>query len=142
MRPQPLIAVTDVEAISRWYQQLLGCRSNHAGKVYEQLVDGDGQIVLQLHSFDSEHHHGPIGQREQRPYGNGLLLWFEVDDFDDVMARAVAMGAVIEIPKHRNPPDGNGGPNHWECWLRDPDGYRVVVASPYGTADGNWKPGM
>ncbi|HEX7730296.1 MAG TPA: VOC family protein [Terracidiphilus sp.] len=142
MRPQPLIAVTDVEASSRWYQQLLGCRSNHGGKVYEQLVDGDGQIVLQLHSFDSEHHHGPIGQREQRPYGNGLLLWFEVDDFDDVMARAVAMGAVIEIPKHRNPPDGNGGPNHWECWLRDPDGYRVVVASPYGTADGNWKPGM
>jgi ubiquinone/menaquinone biosynthesis C-methylase UbiE len=25
-------------------------------------------------------------------------------------------------------------PNHWECWLRDPDGYTVVLASPDGSA--------
>jgi hypothetical protein len=25
--------------------------------------------------------------------------------------------------------------------MRDPDGYTVVVASPYGTADGTWHPG-
>jgi hypothetical protein len=31
-------------------------------------------------------------------------------------------------------------PNHWECWLRDPDGYTVVLASPDGSADGNWRP--
>jgi hypothetical protein len=31
MRPQPLICVRDVEASSRWYQQLLGCRSDHGG---------------------------------------------------------------------------------------------------------------
>jgi hypothetical protein len=31
MRPQPLIAVTDVEASSRWYQRLLGCQSAHGG---------------------------------------------------------------------------------------------------------------
>lgn len=140
MRPQPLIAVSDVEASSRWYQQLLGLQSNHGGKVYEQLVH-DGEIVLQLHAFESEHSHGPIGDPADRPYGNGLLLWFEIEDFDAMLARAEEMGAVIEIPKHRNPPDGNGGPNHWELWLRDPDGYRVVLASPYGTADGNWKPG-
>jgi hypothetical protein len=41
---------------------------------------------------------------------------------------------------HRNPPAGDGGPNHWEIWLRDPDGYTVVLASPDGSADGNWKP--
>ena len=41
----------------------------------------------------------------------------------------------------RNPPDGGGGPNHWEVWLRDPDGYKVVLASPDGTADGGWRPG-
>jgi hypothetical protein len=45
------------------------------------------------------------------------------------------------IPRHRNPPDGDGGPNHWEIWLRDLDGYKVVLASPDGTADGNWRPG-
>ncbi|HWA94505.1 MAG TPA: VOC family protein [Terracidiphilus sp.] len=140
MRPQPLIAVSDVEASSRWYQQLLGLQSNHGGKVYEQLVH-DGQIILQLHAFDSDHHHGPIGDPAQKPYGNGLLLWLEVEDFDAVLARSQQMGAEVILPKHRNPPDGNGGPNHWELWLRDPDGYMVVVASPYGTADGNWKPG-
>ena len=35
MRPQPLIAVSDVENSSRWYQCLLGCASGHGGKEYE-----------------------------------------------------------------------------------------------------------
>lgn len=141
MRPQPLIAVTDVEASSRWYQSLLGCRSNHGGNVYEQLV-ANGQLILQLHSLDVEHHHGPIGNRNDKPYGNGVLLWFEVDHFDAVVQRSSEMGAEIVLPRHRNPPEGSGagGPNHWELWLRDPDGYIVVVASPYGTADGPWHP--
>ena len=139
MRPQPLIAVTDVEASSQWYQRLLGCRSNHGGPNYEQLVD-KGQLVLQLHKFKVQHHHGPIGDPASKPYGNGVLLWFEVDNFDAVMERATEMNAEIVMPRHRNPPDGEGGPNHWECWMRDPDGYMVVVASPYGTADGDWHP--
>jgi hypothetical protein len=44
------------------------------------------------------------------------------------------LNAEVVCPRHRNPPDGSGGPNHWECWLRDPDGYTVVLASPDGTA--------
>lgn len=139
MRPQPLIAVTDVEESSRWYQRLLGCRSNHGGPNYEQLVSG-GKLILQLHSFKLEHHHGPIGNPHDKPYGNGVLLWFEVDDFDAVMERAAELGAEIVRPRHRNPPEGEWGPNHWECWMRDPDGYMVVVASPYGSADGAWCP--
>jgi catechol 2,3-dioxygenase-like lactoylglutathione lyase family enzyme len=139
MRPQPLIAVTDVEASSRWYQRLLGCRSNHGGHAYEQLVFR-GQLILQLHSFEEEHHHGPIGNRNDKPYGNGVLLWFEVDDFDALIQRAAEMGAAVVLAPHRNPPDDSGGPNHWECWIHDPDGYVVVVASPYGTADGTWQP--
>jgi catechol 2,3-dioxygenase-like lactoylglutathione lyase family enzyme len=123
MRAKPLIAVTDVEASSRWYQQLLGCKSDHGGKVYERLLH-HGHLVLQLHSFESDHDHGPIGNREDRPYGNGVLLWFEVDDFDAVMQRAHEMKVEITMPPHRNDPD------HWECWMRDPDGYRLVVASP------------
>ncbi|MGA7409134.1 MAG: VOC family protein [Bryobacteraceae bacterium] len=140
MRPQPLIAVTDVEASSNWYQRLLGCQSNHGGPAYEQLVS-NGQLVLQLHSFEVEHDHGPIGDRTDKPYGNGVLLWFEVDDIDAVIERSYAMDVEIVLPKHRNPPDGAGGPNHWEYWLRDPDGYVVVVASPYGSAGGTWRPG-
>lgn len=133
MRPQPLIAVTDVEASSRWYQRLLLCRSDHGGSEYERLLF-NGRLILQLHSFEVDHDHGPIGDPADRPYGNGVLLWFEVDDFDDALQRSVELGAQVLLPRHRNPPTGDGGPNHWECWLRDPDGYTVVIASPDGSA--------
>ena len=96
--------------------------------------------MLQLHSFDVEHHHGAIADPHDKPYGNGVLLWFEVEDFDGIVQRAGEMNVEIVIHRHRNPPEGDGGPNHWECWMRDPDGYLVVVASPYGTADGSWRP--
>ena len=62
------------------------------------------------------------------------------DDIDAAIAWAETMGAEVIMPRHRNPPDGDGGPNHWEIWLRDLDGYKVVLASPDGTADGNWRP--
>lgn len=138
MRPQPLICVRDVEASSRWYQRLLGCLGGHGGSHYEQLIAG-GELVLQLHAWDIEHHHGPIGDPEL-PHGNGVLLWFEFEDFDAAVARVAELRAEIVLPRHRNPPDGHGGPNHWEIWVKDPDGYTVVLASPYGTADGDWKP--
>ena len=127
------MAVSDVPASSRWYQRLLGLQSDHGGPVYERLVF-NSDLILQLHSFESEHDHGPIGDPHDKPYGNGVLLWFEVDDFDAVMGRASEMSVEIVMPPHRNPPDGNGGPNHWECWMRDPDGYVVVVASPFNSA--------
>jgi len=132
MRPQPLIAVADVEATSRFYQKLLGCVSAHGGPDYERL-ERDGRLVMQLHHWLVEHDHGPIGDPDL-PHGNGVLLWFEVDDFDAAMERVAELQPTIVMPKHRNPPDGNGGPNHWECWLRDPNGYTVVLASPDGSA--------
>jgi predicted enzyme related to lactoylglutathione lyase len=139
MRPQPLICVSDVEASSRWYQRLLGCRSAHGGPEYEQL-EADGKLILQLHQWTVDHHHGPLGDQSVTPYGNGVVLWFQIDDFDAAEGRAKEMGAEIVMPRVRNPPDGDGGPNHWELWLRDPEGYLVVLASPYGTAGGNWQP--
>jgi catechol 2,3-dioxygenase-like lactoylglutathione lyase family enzyme len=135
MRPQPLISVSDVEASSRWYQSLLGCKSAHGGPDYERLVDGAGALILQLHRWEVEHHHGAIGDPEKRPYGNGVLLWFEVDDFDAAVARATALRAEIVLWPHRNPPEGQeGGPAHREIWLRDLEGYVVVLASPDGEA--------
>ena len=138
MRPQPLICVRDVEASSRWYRHLLRCDSAHGGREYERLVS-DGRLILQLHRWDVDHDHGRIGD-PALAHGNGVLLWFEVEDFDAAVARATELGAGIVQPRHRNPADGNGGPNHWEIWLRDPDGYTVVLSSPDGTADGNWRP--
>jgi hypothetical protein len=69
-----------------------------------------------------------------------VLLWFEIDDFDAAVARAEEMQVEMVHPRHRNPPSGESGPNHWECWLRDPDGYTVIMASPDGTASGSWRP--
>jgi catechol 2,3-dioxygenase-like lactoylglutathione lyase family enzyme len=133
MRAQPLIAVNDVEASRRWYRQLFACDTAGLGSEYEKVV-ANGTLVLQLHRFDAEHHHGPIGDPSDKPYGNGVLLWFEIDDFEATVARAEAMKIDIVLPRHRNPPTGQGAPNHWECWLRDPDGYIVVLASPDGSA--------
>ena len=113
MRPQPLISVTDVPRSSRFYQQLLGCESGHGGDEYERLLHR-GTLVLQLHSFEVDHHHGAIGDASSRPYGNGLALWFEIDDFDDAVRRAEALAADVVHPPHRNPPDGPGGPAHRE----------------------------
>lgn len=132
-QPQTMIAVADVEAASRWYQQLFGWQSDHGGPTYERLLGG-GNLVLQLHHRETAHHHGLIS--DPAGVGNGVLLWFgEVADFDEVVARADQLGAPVVKAPHRNPPEGEGnGPGHRELWLTDLDGYTVVVASPDGEA--------
>jgi predicted enzyme related to lactoylglutathione lyase len=131
---QTMIAVRDVEASSRWYQQLLGLRSDHGGPEYERLLS-DGTLVLQLHQREVEHHHGLFVSPDAE-VGAGVLLWFgEVADFNDVVVRAGQLNAPIVRAPHRNPPEGQGnGPGHREIWIKDPDGYTVVVASPDGEA--------
>ena len=123
MRLAPLICVHDVQASSIWYQRLLGCTSGHGGSEYERLLAG-GQLILQLHRWDVEHEHGPLGDPTLRPYGNGVLFWFETDDFDAVVGRAVGLKAETLKERHLSE-NGN-----WEYWLRDPDGYTVVITSP------------
>lgn len=125
VRPQPLLAVTDVEKSSAWYQQVLGAASGHGGPEYEQLVV-DGQLILQLHRLEVGHHHGTSAD-PGLPTGNGVALWFEVDSIEAAAARAREAGATIETAVHQNP---NAG--HNEIWLRDPDNYLVVLAD---TAD-------
>ena len=125
MQPQPLIAVRDVEASSRWYQRLLGCESAHGGPEYERLTH-KGRLVLQLHDWDA-HEHRYLGDPDSQPYGNGVLLWFETADFDAAIDRARSLGAEILEEPHVNP-----RANHRECWIRDPDGYVVVLAGARG----------
>lgn len=141
MRAQPLIVCRDVEAASRFYQHLLGCKSAHGGREYDRLVDpslhaseyGSDGLILQLHAWDVDHHHGNMGD-PALPIGNGVLLWFEVDDFDAAVRRARELDADVVLDVHRNPPEGDGGPNHRELWIKDLDGYTVVIASPDGEA--------
>ncbi|HVT28538.1 MAG TPA: hypothetical protein VHE81_11045 [Lacipirellulaceae bacterium] len=62
MRPQPLIAVSDVAASNCWYRTLQDCDAAGLGPKYDTLV-ANGTLILQLHRFDVEHHHGRIGDR-------------------------------------------------------------------------------
>ena len=73
---------------------------------------------------------GPSMGDPTRDVGNGTLLWFEVDDFDAAVARARELEAPILLDVHRNP-----NANHRELWVRDPDGYTVVISSPDGDAE-------
>ncbi len=99
-------------------------RSDHGGPVYERLVS-KGELILQLHAFESEHDHGPIGDRHSKPYGNGVLLWFETDDFEAIAQRAAEMAIEFIFPRLRNPPNLEDVPSiTGECWMRDPDGIR------------------
>ena len=128
IRPQPLIAVRDVKASTRWYEQILGLQRLGAGDhddSYQRLLQ-DGQLILQLHSWDEEDHPNLVGP-DKAPVGHGVLLWFEVSDFDGVVKRIRAGRATILEEPHENPYAG-----HREIWIRDPDGYVVVVASPDG----------
>jgi catechol 2,3-dioxygenase-like lactoylglutathione lyase family enzyme len=128
-----MLVVHDVEAASAWYRELIGLTSGHGGPEYERLLDPSGAFVLQLHAWDQDHEHANLGDPDARPYGNGVLLWFEVDDFDDAVARAERLSAEVVLAPHRNPPEGEpGGPAHREIWLKDPEGYAVVLASPDG----------
>jgi len=127
---QPLIAVKDVRASGRWYAQLLGADSlpEHAHRDEYDRITRAGRLLLQLHAWDAENHHHLVN-RERAPVGHGVLLWFQLDDFDAAVARARALKAEIIEEPHVNP-----APNHREIWLKDPDGYVVVVCSPDGEA--------
>ena len=56
--------------------------------------------------------------------GNGLLLFFRVDDFDMALKRARALVARLEEEPHVNPNTGTE-----EFSLRDPDGYYVFISA-------------
>ena len=90
-------------------------------------MSGDA-LVLQLHSWDAEQHPNLV-DRDRAPPGHGVVLWFEVDDFDAAVERARGLRAPVVEEPHVNP-----APPHREMWIRDPDGYVIVLASPDGEA--------
>ena len=123
IKAQPLLYVRDVPASSAWYCTVLGATSGHGGDEYERVMSGDA-FVLQLHSWSEAHHHGAPGD-PAAPVGNGVIAWFAVDDFDAAVKRATKVKASVITAPHRNP-----NANQMEIWLRDPDGYVVVLAGP------------
>jgi catechol 2,3-dioxygenase-like lactoylglutathione lyase family enzyme len=128
VRAQPLIAVRNVRESSRWYRHLLGFDSlpEHPHREVSDRMQCRGELILQLHAWDKDAHPNLVNA-DAAPPGHGVLLWFEVGDLDEVVERARASRAQVILEPHINP-----NPKHREIWLRDPDGYVVVIASPDG----------
>ncbi len=126
-RTWPIIAVEDVQASSRWYQQLLGCSSSHPGEdTFDQILDEDGTVLLCLHAWavGGDHDHPPFKDRQAARPGNGLLLFICVDDHDDALDRARAKDLPLAEEPHPNPNSGA-----MEFSLYDPDGYFVTISA-------------
>jgi catechol 2,3-dioxygenase-like lactoylglutathione lyase family enzyme len=118
-----IIGVADVPKSFGWYQSLLGLTETApAHDDFGQILDGDGTVLLCLHEWGA-HEHPTLTSPDGATPGNGLLLFFRVDNFDVALRRGRALGRLEEEP-HVNPNTGT-----MEFSLRDPDGYYVSISA-------------
>ena len=123
-RTWTIIGVADVALSNNWYKSLFGQpRSDPAHSYFGQILDTDGTVLLCLHQWGAHDHPTLTSPYEAKP-GNGLLLFFRVDDFDDSLLRARALVNKLEEEPHENPATGTK-----EFAVRDPDGYYVMVSA-------------
>lgn len=116
----PIIAVKDVEASSRWYQSVLNCRSMHGGKEFDILVSSENEVLLCLHGWGAHGH--PTMQDPKITPGNGLILYFRTDDIDLIRENVRRLGYSVDEEVHLNP-----NSTRMEFSLRDPDGYYLTI---------------
>ena len=123
-RTWTIIGVSDVPASFKWYQSLLGLSLTNPGHDYfGQILDTDGTVLLCLHKWGA-HDHPTLSSPESATPGNGLLLFFRVDDFDLALARARSLVGALEQEPKVNPATGTK-----EFALWDPDGYYVMLSA-------------
>jgi catechol 2,3-dioxygenase-like lactoylglutathione lyase family enzyme len=123
-RTWTIIGVKDVASSLKWYQSLFGqpeTRPDH--DYFGQILDADGTVLLCLHQWGA-HDHPSLKSPDEASPGNGLLLFFRVDDFDMALNRARALVTRFEEEPHVNPNMGTE-----EFALRDPDGYYVMISA-------------
>ena len=116
----PIIAVKDVEASSRWYQFVFGCRSMHGGKEFHILVSQDDEVLIYLHRW-GEHGHPTMTDSWITP-GNGLILYFRTDEIDLIRENVEKTGASFEEDIHLNP-----NSQKKEFSVRDLGGYYLTI---------------
>jgi catechol 2,3-dioxygenase-like lactoylglutathione lyase family enzyme len=119
-----IVGVADVPGSVAWYQALLGQpQSAPAHDYFGQVLDTDGTVLLCLHQW-GVHDHPTLASPDRAEPGNGLLLFFRVDDFAQALSRArVLADRLVEEPR-MNPATGT-----LEFAVRDPDGYYVMVSA-------------
>ena len=119
-----IIGVKDVPVSFKWYQSLFGQpESAPAHDDFGQILDSDGTVLLCLHQWGVHEHPSLLSPDRALP-GNGLLLFFRVDDFDRVLERACALVSRLDEDPHLNP-----STQTQEFSLRDPDGYYVTISA-------------
>ena len=123
-RTWTIIGVADVASSFRWYQLLFGQPvTSPAHDYFGQIVDSDGTVLLCLHRWGAHEHPTLAGPNRGTP-GNGLILFFRVDDFEAALSRARGLVARLEEDQHVNTNTGTQ-----EFSLRDPDGYYVMISA-------------
>lgn len=123
-RTWTIIGVADVAHSLAWYQALFGQAASRPHHDYfGQVLDTDGTVLLCLHRWGDHEHPSLTSPDHSRP-GNGLLLFFRVDDFDAALARARTLVTRLEEEPQVNPNTGT-----MEFALRDPDGYCVMISA-------------
>lgn len=123
-RTWTIIGVRDVAASLSWYQSLFGQQqAAPAHSDFGQLLDDDGTVLLCLHQWGA-HEHPTLTSPEVATPGNGLLLFFRVDDFAPTLARARRLAGRFDEEPHGNP-----NTRSEEFSLRDPDGYYVTISA-------------
>jgi catechol 2,3-dioxygenase-like lactoylglutathione lyase family enzyme len=119
-----IIGVKDVAFSFKWYQSLFGQpETAPAHDYWGQICDSDGTVLLCLHQWGS-HDHPSLTSPDKAQPGNGLLLFFRVDDFDTALPRARALVSRLDEEPNVNPATGTR-----EFALRDPDGYHVMISA-------------
>ncbi len=104
LRPEPMLAVANVEKSSKWYQKLLHCKSAHGGNTFEILTNKKNEQILSLHKWEVHGH--PTLSDPTKESGNGLILYFVVDDLNLIWANAKKLNAKIEEEPHLNTNSG------------------------------------
>ena len=116
----PIIAVKDVEASSKWYQQIFGFKSQGGHEYFAVLVSEADEILLCLHKW-GEHHHPTMTNAGITP-GNGLILYFRTENINAIRQNIEKAGGIVEEEIHLNPNSLKK-----EFSLRDPDGYYLTI---------------
>ena len=123
-RTWTIIGVRDVPSSFGWYQRLFGQAVTAPGHDdWGQILDTDGTVLLCLHAWGAHEHPSLTSAHDAKP-GNGLLLFFRVDNFDVTLPRARALVSRLEEEPHVNP-----NTKTMEFSLRDPDGYYVTISA-------------
>jgi catechol 2,3-dioxygenase-like lactoylglutathione lyase family enzyme len=123
-RTWTIVGVGDVPSSLKWYQALFGQPITvPAHDYFGQILDSDGTVLLCLHEWGAHEHPSLTNPAAGTP-GNGLLLFFRVDDFDLALERARSLATRFEEEPHVNP-----NTQTKEFSLRDPDGYYITISA-------------